>query len=77
MMTPFFTQFVLSHASNNTTSQNIGGDGCMGRSPPQIWWGPLTVPPVPLSLRPCLPLINDDKINCLNFYVYYLYCQVS
>jgi len=23
-MTPFFTQFVLSHASDNTTSQNIG-----------------------------------------------------
>jgi len=26
-MTPFFTQFVLSHASDNTTSRNIGGTG--------------------------------------------------
>src|SRR6218665_1275960 len=25
LMTPFFTQFVLSHASDNTTSRNIGG----------------------------------------------------
>jgi len=24
-MTPYFTQFVLSHASDNTTSRNIGG----------------------------------------------------
>src|SRR6218665_1539403 len=37
-LTPFFTQFVyiLSHASDNTTSQNIGaGGGCMGRPPLQ------------------------------------------
>jgi len=36
----FFTQFVLSHASNNTTSPNIGGtdtwDGYMGRPASQI-----------------------------------------
>src|SRR6218665_883745 len=44
-MTPFFTLFVLSRASDNTSSQNIGGYGCMGRPPPQIFWG--TVTPVP------------------------------
>src|SRR6218665_3159152 len=34
--TPFFTLFILSRASDNTTSPNIFGDGCMGRPPPQI-----------------------------------------
>src|SRR6218665_2300374 len=33
LMTPFFTLFGLPRASNNTTSQNIGGSGCMGRPP--------------------------------------------
>ena len=42
---PFFTLFKLSRTSDNTTSQNIGGDQCMGRPPPQILGG--TVPPVP------------------------------
>src|SRR6218665_2966743 len=31
--TPFFTLFILSRTSDNTTSQNIGGDQCMGRPP--------------------------------------------
>src|SRR6218665_1925739 len=48
-MTPFFTQFVHSHASDNTTSRNIGGDGRMGRPPTSNFFG--TVPPAPLSLR--------------------------
>src|SRR6218665_52260 len=46
----FFTQFVLSHAFDNTTSQNsqhyfskYWGNGCVGRPPPQIWG---TVPPI-------------------------------
>src|SRR6218665_3636839 len=39
LTTPFFTLFVLSRASDNTTSQNIGGDGCMGHPPPQILGG--------------------------------------
>ena len=30
----FFTLFILSRTSYNTTSQNIGGDQCMGRPPP-------------------------------------------
>ena len=29
-MTPFLTQFVLSHASDNTTSRNIGGTDAWG-----------------------------------------------
>jgi len=34
-MTPFLTQFVLLHASNNTRSYfpKYWGDGCMGRPP--------------------------------------------
>jgi len=36
----FFTLFVLLRASNNTTSQNIMGDGCMGLPPPHILGGP-------------------------------------
>ena len=46
----FFTQFVLSHAFDNATSPNIGEDGYMGR-PPTSNFG-VTVPPVPLKLRP-------------------------
>ena len=41
----FFTLFVLLRASDNTTSQNIGGNGCMGRPPPQILGGPSPSPP--------------------------------
>src|SRR6218665_2128767 len=44
--THFFTRFILSRASDNTTSQNIGGDQCMGRPPHlKLWGGPS--PPVP------------------------------
>jgi len=39
LMTPFLTQFVLSHASDNTTSQKYWGDRCMGPPPPQIFGG--------------------------------------
>src|SRR6218665_2170047 len=45
--TPFFTLFLLSRVSENTTSLNIGEDQCMGRPPPQILGGPS-----PLGLRP-------------------------
>src|SRR6218665_1591054 len=51
--TQFFTLFMLSRTSDNTISQNIGGDQCMGGPPPQIFFfGGGTVPPVPLGLRP-------------------------
>src|SRR6218665_1592026 len=52
-MTPFFTLFVLSRASDNTTSQNVGGGtDAWAVPPPQIWGG--GVPPVPLGLRSAL-----------------------
>src|SRR6218665_1982400 len=35
-ITPFKSQFLLSHASNNTTFRNIGVNGCMVRPPPSI-----------------------------------------
>src|SRR6218665_2232479 len=49
---PFFTLFILSRTSNNTTSQNIGEDQCMGR-PHLKFWGDRP-PQSPLGLRPCL-----------------------
>jgi len=39
LLTLFFTQFVLSHAPDNTTSPNIGGR-IHGPSPSQIFGGP-------------------------------------
>src|SRR6218665_1388115 len=39
-MNTFFTLFVLSRASDNTTSQNIGGGAdAWAVPPPQIFWG--------------------------------------
>src|SRR6218665_1811926 len=35
-MTPVFTHFVLSHASANTASRNIGGTDTWAVPPPQI-----------------------------------------
>src|SRR6218665_3141052 len=43
--TQFFTMFMLSRTSDNTTSQNIGGDQCMGGPPTSNFGG--AVPPVP------------------------------
>jgi len=58
-MTPFFTLFTLSHASDNTRpiSQNIGGGGCMGRPPTSNFGG--TVPQFPLGLRPCVYVSHE------------------
>src|SRR6218665_490309 len=47
----FFTLFVLLRASDNTTSQNIGGTDARAVPPPQILGGPS--PQSPLGLRPC------------------------
>src|SRR6218665_1343876 len=53
--TQFFTLFMLSRTSDNTTSQNIGGDQCMGGPPTSIWGGgrpppsPPRSPPLPVS----------------------------
>ena len=48
--TQFFTLFMLSRTSNNTTSQNIGGTNAWAVPPPQILGGPS--PQSPLGLRP-------------------------
>src|SRR6218665_2370204 len=37
--TQFFTLFMLSRTSDNTTSQNIGGGPMHGRSPHLKFWG--------------------------------------
>src|SRR6218665_3430723 len=50
--TQFFTLFMLSRTSDNTTSQNIGGDQCMG-GPPTSNFGGDRPPSPPLGLRPC------------------------
>ena len=50
--TPFFTLFILSRTSDNTTSQNIGGTNAWAVPPPQTLGG--TVPPRFPPLR--LPL---------------------
>src|SRR6218665_2560024 len=59
---PFITLFILSRTSDNTTSQNIGWDQCMGRSPPQIWGDRL--PPVP-PRSPPLFTFNSSRLICL------------
>src|SRR6218665_94676 len=51
--THFFTLFILSRASDNTTPLNIEGDQCMGRPPTSNFGGDR--PPVPLGLRPWPP----------------------
>src|SRR6218665_2542349 len=44
--TQFFTLFMLSRTSDNTTSQNIGGDRSMGGPPTSNFGGPsLQSPP--------------------------------
>src|SRR6218665_4183737 len=50
--TQFFTLFMLSRTSDNTTSQNIGWDQCMGGPPTSNFWG-ARPPSPPLGLRPC------------------------
>src|SRR6218665_2210704 len=47
---PFFTLFILSRTSDNTASQNIGGDNAWAVPHLKFWGGPS--PPVPLGLRP-------------------------
>jgi len=53
----FFTQYVLSHAFDNTTSQNIGLTDAW-TAPTSNLWGTVS-----LSLRPCLGHLpfNDSK----------------
>src|SRR6218665_4119112 len=65
LITPFFTLFILSRASDNTTSLNIGGTDAWAAHPTSNFGG--TVPPVPLGLCPCVPQINVQRLqmSCL------------
>src|SRR6218665_5425 len=58
--TQVFTLLMLSRTSDNTTSQNIGGDQCMDGPPTSNFGG--TVPPVPPRSPPLL-----DSTAPLNF----------
>ena len=49
---PFFTLFILSRISDNTTSQNIGGTNAWAVPPPQIFFGGDRPPSPLLGLRP-------------------------
>src|SRR6218665_360788 len=64
LMTPFLLCSYFRAHPTNTTSQNISGNGCMGRPPTSNWGG--GVPPVPLDLRPCIGLIiaKDNNSKC-------------
>src|SRR6218665_3031972 len=55
--TPFFTLFILSRASDNTTSQNIGGGRMHGPSPTSQFLGDR--PPSPTRYPPLIPGINS------------------
>jgi len=63
-----FTQFVLSHASDNNSSRNIGGTDAWAITPTSNLGG--TVPPVPLhvSLLPWFNLV----VLLLQFSLYYV-----
>jgi len=54
--------FRKKHSFINTTSRNIGRDGCMGRAPPQFFWG--TVPSHPTKSPP----MSAREYGRFNFY---------
>src|SRR6218665_3874361 len=62
-MTLFFTQFVLSYASNNTTSRNIGRGRMHGPSPTSNFLG--TIPPKsqPMELSDIWPQVPTSEIK--------------
>src|SRR6218665_3430825 len=62
--TQFFTLFMLSRTSDNTTSQNIGRDQCMGGPPTSNFGG--TVPPVPPRSPPLTLALAWDFISQIN-----------
>src|SRR6218665_3250851 len=62
--TPFFTLFILSRASDHTTSQNIEETNAWAVPPPQIWGDRPPSPPSP----PRSPLLVIYITN--NFFLY-------
>src|SRR6218665_3394567 len=69
--TQFFTLFMLSRTSDNTTSQNIGGDQCMGGPPISNFGG--TVPPRSPPLKVGIITTQPQTINRTN--ILYLLCR--
>jgi len=45
LITPFFTLFMLSHASDKHYFSKYWGDGCMGRPHLKFWGDRPPVPP--------------------------------
>src|SRR6218665_1778518 len=73
LITPLFTQFVLSHASSNTTSRNIGGTDTWAAPTSNFGRGPS-----PISFRPWLLHIAnkfDDRHNSGDNETWRLYCE--
>ena len=71
-----FTLFVLSRASDNTTSQNIGGTDAW--AVPHLTFGG-TVPPAPLGLRPWWLLtqytnMQQENLISINRNIQVLFC---
>ena len=71
--TPFFTLFILSRASDNTASQNIGRDGCVGRPPTSNFGGPSPSPPrsPPLATT----IVSRVSLGCVGRVDSVLDCQ--
>src|SRR6218665_3286723 len=67
----FFTLFILSPTSDNTTSQNIGGDECMGCPPTSNFGGDR--PPVP----PRFPPLTQVHYPFLQPQLCYLNCLIT
>src|SRR6218665_2546206 len=62
----FFTLFMLSRTSDNTTSQNIGETNAWAVPHLKFWGGPS--PQSPLGLRPCSPLQFQILTSILQAY---------
>src|SRR6218665_1918253 len=67
-ITPFFSQFVISYASSNTTSRNIGGTDTWAVLPPQLFVG-VTVPPVPPKPQPMDKSLFLEPSHYVHVYV--------
>src|SRR6218665_392102 len=51
-MAPFYFARTFARIRQHYFSKYWGGDGCMGRPPPQIFWGPS-----PLGPCPCIEVL--------------------
>ena len=58
----FFSHFILCHASNNTTSRNIGGTDAWAVPPPQIFGETFPPFPPPKSPHVCTRRLHSNLI---------------